>query len=60
MDKYPVKNELDGEDFTMNAESGMDCTGLMPTPPLNEYEADSYEEVYDFLPNAVKKQPREQ
>lgn len=60
MDKYPVKNEFDAEDFTMNSESGTDCTGLMPTPPLSEQESESYEEVYDFLPNAVKRQPREQ
>lgn len=60
MDEMPVKHELNGEDFTMNSESGTDCTGLMPTPPTDEFEEESYEEVYDFLPNAVKRQPREQ
>ncbi len=60
MGDFPVKDELKEEDFIMNSESGTDCTGLMPTPPLNEAESESYEEVYDFLPNAVKKQPREQ
>ncbi len=59
-DKFPVKDELDEDDFVMNAQSGTDCTGLMPTPPLSEAESESYDDVYDFLPNAVKKQPREQ
>ena len=60
VDKYPVKDELSQDDFPMNAQSGTDCTGLMPTPPRTEAEAESYDEVYDFLPTAVKKQPREQ
>ena len=59
MDKYPVKDELNQDDFIMNSQSGTDCTGLMPTPPLNKAEEESYDEVYDFLPTAVKKQPRE-
>lgn len=59
-DNFPVKEELSEDDFIMQSESGTDCTGLMPTPPLTEAEEESYDEVYDFLPTAVKKQPREQ
>ena len=59
-DKFPVKDEFDEDDLIMNAQSGTDCTGLMPTPPLSDAENESYDDVYDFLPNAVKKQPREQ
>ncbi len=58
--KFPVKDEFDEDDLIMNAQSGTDCTGLMPTPPLSDAENESYDDVYDFLPNAVKKQPREQ
>ncbi len=28
--------------------SGTECTGLTPTPPLGEEEADSYTEIYDI------------
>ena len=50
--------ENDGEQL-MNVSSGQDCTGLIPTAPLNEDEYESYGEVYDFLPNAAKPEPRE-
>ena len=33
-----------------NASSAMDCTGLMPTPPRSDTEAESYKAVYDFAP----------
>ena len=28
--------------------SATECTGLMPTPPLNEAEAESYSKIYDI------------
>lgn len=33
-----------------NAISTTDCTGLIPTPPLNEEELESYMDIYDFQP----------
>lgn len=32
------------------AASTSDCTGLIQTPPQNEAELESYEELYPFLP----------
>lgn len=34
----------------IQAASFRDCTGLIPTPPQNEAEIESYEELYPFLP----------
>lgn len=28
--------------------SAGDCTGLIPTPPLSEAEAESYQDIYDI------------
>ena len=32
------------------AASASDCTGLAPTPAHDEYEAESYENIYPYLP----------
>ena len=55
MDK--TKKDKDAYDFT-RASSTMDCTGLEPTPPLNEAENESYLNIYDFKPE-VTNNPRE-
>lgn len=52
---YPHMNEFDSEpwnDDLMNVSSDMDCTGLIPAKPSSEQE-ENYNELYDFLPNAV-------
>lgn len=41
-------------DDIMKASSGTDCTGLMPTAPLSEYEFGSYADLYDFLPSVIQ------
>lgn len=59
---YPDKPEEDEEnadETLMNVSSDRDCTGLIPANPQTEEELRSYEDVYDFLPNAVPPQPRE-
>ena len=64
---YPYPDKTDKpeeiEDNTveslMNVSSDYDCTGLIPAIPESEEELRSYEDVYDFLPNAVPPQPRE-
>ncbi|MCM1165387.1 MAG: hypothetical protein NC299_03370 [Lachnospiraceae bacterium] len=54
---YPPDTEtdclggFDSEDF--KASSGTDCTGLIPASPTNSDELENYNELYDFLPNAV-------
>lgn len=59
---YPYKTEENEENAgepLMNVSSDRDCTGLIPANPQTEEELRSYEDVYDFLPNAVPPQPRE-
>ena len=51
------KNLKDEYDFT-RASSSMDCTGLKPTPPLNDAENESYLNIYDYSPE-VTNNPRE-
>jgi hypothetical protein len=51
MKKYPEvykKQEHSFEDdyATLDIASTMDCTGMIPTPPLNEYEVDNYADIY--------------
>lgn len=47
-----VKNETNSveDDNYLYAASATDMTGLAPTVAHNEYEAQSYEEVYPYLP----------
>lgn len=52
MDKYNVPfddnfGELPYYDDTMNVVSDTECTGMVPTPPFSDGEADSYREIYD-------------
>lgn len=35
------------DDDSMNVVSGTECTGMVPTPPLSDGEADAYREIYD-------------
>jgi len=37
------------EDYLYSG-SNHDCTGLTPTPAHNEFEAESYQELYHYLP----------
>ena len=41
---------IDSYDYISNTASAHDCTGLIPSAPLNPAELDSYEELYPFLP----------
>ena len=38
------------EKKTVNVNPLSNCTGLIPSAPLNPAELDSYEELYPFLP----------
>lgn len=37
----------------LSSSSSQDCTGLIPTAPVNDGEIENYEELYPFLPKAV-------
>ena len=56
---YPFPTPGDNEDWSeladeyMKTSSGTDCTGLIPAAAKNETELENYNELYDFLPNAV-------
>lgn len=51
---YPDPHDKEGfsEEAMMNVSSGCDCTGLIPAEP-SALEEENYNELYDFLPNAV-------
>ena len=38
------------KDDYLSTVSCNDCTGLIPTPAQNNYEAESYEELVNYLP----------
>ena len=48
----PLSNQelIDSYDYLATAASSHDCTGLIPSAPLNPAELDSYEELYPFRP----------
>lgn len=46
-DKDKNKKILQESDSNMVV-SSTECTGLIPTPPLSEDEAESYDELYDI------------
>ena len=49
---------IDSYDYLANAASTQDCTGLIPSAPLNEDELDAYNEIYKYqapqVPNTKK------
>ena len=53
--KIPTNKELiDSCDFLSNAASTQDCTGLIPSGPVDEDELESYEAVYHYQPPKIK------
>lgn len=42
----------------MNTSSADDCTGLIPAAATDEQEYINYNELYDFLPSAIKSENR--
>ena len=45
---------IDSYDFLSNSASAQDCTGLIPSAPVNEDALTSYETVYHYLPPQIK------
>lgn len=56
---YPFPTPDENTDWSeladdyMKTSSGTDCTGLIPKAARSEEELENYNELYDFLPNAV-------
>ncbi len=44
---------IDSYDYLTNAASSQDCTGLIPSAPLNEEELESYNALYKFQPPKI-------
>lgn len=49
-----TKKGFDPEDYT-NSATVCECTGLIPSAPLNDDEFESYDAVYNFIPTPAKK-----
>lgn len=47
--------DIEFDKFEGSTASSMDCTGLIPTPPMTESELESYKELYDFEPPDLSK-----
>lgn len=50
LDNQRIINEYD---YLGKACSVMDCTGLIPSPPLSDAETESYESLYPYLPPVI-------
>lgn len=44
---------IDSYDYLSNAASAQDCTGLIPSAPLNEEELESYDSLYKYQPPEI-------
>ena len=44
---------IDSYDYLSNAASTQDCTGLIPSAPLNEEELESYNALYKYQPPKI-------
>lgn len=53
---HPVPDLSQTYDY-LKSSSVTDCTGVVPSPPQNSAELDSYLEVYNFLPQSAYTRP---
>lgn len=44
---------IDSYDYLSNAAATQDCTGLIPSAPLNEAELESYDALYKYQPPKI-------
>lgn len=49
-----MKDFKDDYDYLGNSASASDCTGLISQAPDGEFQEESYEDVYKYLPPVVK------
>ena len=56
--KKPHENDKIFESLTFgldsNAVSHTECTGLIPTPPENDYQQISYQQIENYSPRDIK------
>lgn len=57
-DTHPVPDFSGSYDY-LKASSATDCTGVVPRPPQDSAELDSYLDVYNFLPQCAYAQPND-
>lgn len=55
-DTHPVPDLSNSYDY-LKASSATDCTGVVPRPPQDSAELDSYLDVYNFLPQCAYAKP---
>lgn len=48
------QRKIDSFDYLANAASSHDCTGLIPSAPMNDAELESYNAIYQYKPPEVK------
>lgn len=48
------QRKIDSFDYLANAASNHDCTGLIPSAPMNDAELESYNVIYQYEPPEVK------
>lgn len=53
-EKEGYKQENDDYDYLSNSATTMDCTGLQYKAPIDDFQNESYDEVYHYLPPKVK------
>lgn len=56
-EKKDQQTLIDSFDYLGKAASTMDCTGLIPSLPKDDYEVESYEALYPFLPPKIEDEP---
>lgn len=49
-----MKDLFDDYDYLGNSASASDCTGLKHRAPVDEFQDESYEDVYHYLPPILK------
>lgn len=49
-----ANDSCDDYDYLGNSASASDCTGLCPSAPEDDFQMESYEEVYHYLPPEVE------
>lgn len=55
-DIHPKPEHTSSYDY-LKASSATDCTGVVPRPPQDSAELDSYLDVYNFLPQSAYANP---
>lgn len=50
-----MNKKMDDYDYLGNSASASDCTGLQHKAPVDEFEEEAYDEVYNYLPPKIQK-----